>query len=713
MKQKIKVFDKIIMRNPTKPLGWFSSNNNNIDEFLKDSAFCQAVLLASPVLFREIEKYKQGKLTNKDAKRFEISILKYASRMSSRCTPFGLFSSVSIGNISDSDQFILSPIKNITKLDMSVLYLIFQKIESDNEVKEKLRYYPNTSLYQDRGHIYYTQEIYKGDYKKHTLFTINSSNDVKKIIKFANDGVTKRELEDFVVSLGCDRKNSEKFVNEMLANQVLISELYPYLTGVDYLHYINSLLKKYQITKYSLKLSKIEDLLNHIDENTSIKERKYVEIFNLLDTLELQENKEHRLQCDSFNQFDNFSIHKRHVEKVLDVIKFLNKITPRYINPDMSEFIQNYMKRYEGEELPLLQVMDETRGIGYRKTPKVDYLLSGLRFDNQNANLSFGQYERILLKKYIDAIKKGEKIVLNEKDFPVIDDNINELPDTFSAFFEVLDNKVIYNSAGFASATSLLGRFGQLKDIETFLNQISSFEQKRHPNEILAEIVHIPMSRVGNVLHRPLIREYEIPYLSNSHAKKILLSDLMVSVKGNEIKLRSKKLNKCIMPMMATAHNHSATVNLPIYSFLCGLETNNKKVNLMFNWGGVDNIFDYYPRVEYNDVIISMAKWKVNVEEMSRILKLNAESRVKCFEKWKENRNIPKYVQISSRDNKLFLDLDIEPCIEVFLSEIKRVKEFYIEEYPRIDEQSIVKTGNDVYNNQFILSLYKCYEKDR
>lgn len=714
MKQDIKVFDKVIMRNPTKTLGWFFSNmkNNDINGFLEDPTFRQAIFLASPILYNEINKYKNCKLPAKEAKRFEISVLKYASRMCSRCTPFGLFSSVSIGKITNKNDFKYSLLRKLTKLDMSILYLIFQKVDGDEDVKKKLKYYPNTSLYQDRGHLYYTQEIFKGEFKKHTLFTINSSNYVKKILIFANQGVTNKGLVSFIISEGYTRKDAQDFVDDLINNQVLISELYPYLTGEDYLHYLNSVLRKYQIVKYTKELSKIEEILVQISLSNNNK-NQYDEIFSILDTLSLNDNKDHRLQCDTYNQFESFSLNNSYITKVVEVIKFLNKITPKFISPDMKEFIQKFMNRYEGDERPFLQVIDEKTGIGYKKIPKVDYLLSGLKFEREKTDQVIGHYECILLKKYMDAIKDEKIIVLNDEDFLILDNNLDDLPDTFSAFFEVLDGKILFQSAGFASATSLLGRFGYLKEIEDFLYHISSFEAKKNSNEVLAEVVHIPMSRVGNVLHRPMIREYEIPYMCNSHAKKILLSDLMVSVKGNDIRLRSRKLNKFIRPMMATAHNHSSEGNLPIYSFLCGLQNHNKKVNLMFSWGGIDNIFNYYPRVEYKGVVLSLAKWKVTIEELNPIFKQNLKTRIENFRIWKEKRNIPNYVQISSGDNKLFLDLDIELCMEVMLSELKKMKTFYLQEYPRINQTSIVRSNKEFYNNQFILSLYKYNEKDR
>jgi hypothetical protein len=56
-------------------------------------------------------------------------------------------------------------------------------------------------------------------------------------------------------------------------------------------------------------------------------------------------------------------------------------------------------------------------------------------------------------------------------------------------------------------------------------------------DKILAEIVHIPESRTGNILRRPILRDYEIAYLSNSGVSRdytLDINDLMVSIKTTE-----------------------------------------------------------------------------------------------------------------------------------------------------------------------------------
>jgi hypothetical protein len=46
--------------------------------------------------------------------------------------------------------------------------------------------------------------------------------------------------------------------------------------------------------------------------------------------------------------------------------------------------------------------------------------------------------------------------------------------------------------------------------------EIIQKETNYHSNKILAETSHIPESRSGNILRRPVLSDFEIAYLSNS-----------------------------------------------------------------------------------------------------------------------------------------------------------------------------------------------------
>src|SRR5262249_61048858 len=62
-------------------------------------------------------------------------------------------------------------------------------------------------------------------------------------------------------------------------------------------------------------------------------------------------------------------------------------------------------------------------------------------------------------------------------------------------------------------------------------------EEALQPDAVFAEIVHLPEGRLGNILARPVLRAYEIPYLGRASVppdRQIPVTDLRVSVVSGE-----------------------------------------------------------------------------------------------------------------------------------------------------------------------------------
>ena len=70
---------------------------------------------------------------------------------------------------------------------------------------------------------------------------------------------------------------------------------------------------------------------------------------------------------------------------------------------------------------------------------------------------------------------------------------------------------------GGSSAANLLARFSSEKsDVQSLAKKITEKEEELNPDYILAEIIHLPEARIGNVIRRPILRQYEIQYLAKS-----------------------------------------------------------------------------------------------------------------------------------------------------------------------------------------------------
>jgi hypothetical protein len=76
------------------------------------------------------------------------------------------------------------------------------------------------------------------------------------------------------------------------------------------------------------------------------------------------------------------------------------------------------------------------------------------------------------------------------------------------------------------------------------------------------------------VIARPVLRRHELAYLGRSGAprdRQLSLSDLLVSVQGERIVLRSKSLGREVVPRLTTAHNTEMRT-VGAYRFLAALQ---------------------------------------------------------------------------------------------------------------------------------------------
>jgi len=90
-----KLFSTAVVRTPTLPFNKLESiigSCARLHESLSDKVIQEAIYIASPTLYKEITKVLDGTTINRKEKlRVLYSATRYIARMSTRCTPFGLF----------------------------------------------------------------------------------------------------------------------------------------------------------------------------------------------------------------------------------------------------------------------------------------------------------------------------------------------------------------------------------------------------------------------------------------------------------------------------------------------------------------------------------------------------------------------------------------------------------------------------------------------
>nr|WP_309803993.1 MULTISPECIES: lantibiotic dehydratase [Chryseobacterium] len=208
---------------------------------------------------------------------------------------------------------------------------------------------------------------------------------------------------------------------------------------------------------------------------------------------------------------------------------------------------------------------------------------------------------------------------------------------------------------------------------------------------------------MGNVIRRPTLRQYEIPYLAQSllpAENQISVEDLYISLRNDRIVLRSKKLNKEVKPYLTNAHNYY-TNTLPVYHFLSDLYSQNTRSGLYFSWGGLEHIYAFLPRVEYDNIILSKARWKITEKDISSLELLISDKHdfLLKLKNWRSKRKIPVWIQWVKFDNTLTMNLENYDMAGLFIQAVRNEKSIIIEEF--------LYNENDDFKREFIFPMYK------
>lgn len=716
----MKFLSQFIFRSPLNP------TNKSIDS----DVFSEALYLSTPVLYEEYQKHLKNPITEaKELKKLNISLYKYQTRASNRCTPFGLFAGLSIGEWQSENKIyhntnLHHALFRKTRLDMNVLCSLAQELSKRDFIKPYLKFYPNTSIYKIGDNYRYVEYYYKNNRRFHKINSVDFSTYLEAILAKTKKGLTQKELVHLLLDDEINEEEACYFIEELIESQILTNQLEPTVTGKDYfevlienLENINTIHKSNDLTELLFILNNVGTLTKNIDVAIFNPIESYKNIQQQLKKILPELSETNLFQTDLYKNTIQNNLDTSLQEQLKKTISFLNKITQAKPNSTLEEFKKRFQDRYEENEIPLLIALDTESGVGYpnKNNTGVNDLIDDLFIQSSGTetNFKWDTLQPHLLKLLIDSNAQKKKVIeISEADFKNIDFSKGVPPTTYAVMFKILNattNKMYINNIGGSSAVNLLGRFaGGNKQLETIVNQITQFEQDQISDKILAEIVHLPESRTGNILARPNLRKYEISYLAQSSVIsdfQIQIENLVLKIQNNKVILFDNVLQKEIIPRLGNAHNYSNN-SLPVYHFLCDLQSQYfSKPYLGFNWGILANQFDFLPRVEFQNTVLSTAKWQLKKQDLEPLQdkKKTDYEKNKLFFELKSRINLPDTFLIAEGDNELLIDCNNQTAIDTFIDSIKNHNEITLEEYLFDHEHALIKdTEGNSFTNECI-----------
>lgn len=721
---------QLVLRTPRFPF------TGNIDEatirsLTGNRLFMEAIYLASPVLYDECLKWNAGQLTDKKpVQKLRRSLVKYFSRMSSRCTPFGLFSGCNVvpwGDAATNITLNNNRIKRHTRFDMHYLCALSQKLATLPGIKDHLRYYPNNSHYRLGDERRYVEYRYVNGRRLHQITAVSDESYLRKILQAAENGITIEEAAALLVNDEITTDDALAFVEELLEAQLLVSEMEPAITGEEFIYQVIAVLERIYQENHNEGLREIIDtlqqanrMLQEIDQQADNTASVYRAIQQCLDKLEVPYEESKLFQTDIIKESVEAVVSTALQHQLLSALSLLNKMTLVRTQENLQSFIRRYYERYEDREMPLLEVLDNESGIGYvesnaeNHSPLVEDLWLPNHKDSEGT-IRWGLVEKFLVNKINKAYETGAYTIdIQESELKLFtNDKWDDLPPSMAVLFRMIDarnNTVLLEMASGSSAANLLGRFAHADPaIHEMVLDITKAEQQHQPDIIYAEVIHLPESRVGNILLHPAFREYEIPYLAQSSLDKehqIDLRDLYISVKNGRVILRSKRLNKQIIPRLSTAHNYSMMA-LPVYHFLCDLQCQQLRPGLNFSWGGCTFQYKFLPRVTNGNTILQPASWRLLRSDFEHLLKTPEEKLSEALQAFRKEWHLPRYIVLADGDNELLVDLEDLIMVQTWLDTVRERPGMELKEFFYPEHTAVTDLNNTVYCNQLVAALVK------
>lgn len=631
----------------------------------------EAVFLASPELYTEMMKWLPAA---DNSLKLPLALYRYLLRMSTRCTPYGLFAGCSTGYIHPGPTQLPAPAlpqhQPVARLDMAYLSGLMGALALLPEVRSQLHYFPNNSLYRS-GDTYRYFEYQLRDKRRHYFLSAFSPNDyTEALLAAARKGIDLPGLTAVLTGMDIQETEARAFIETLIHNQILVAALSPQITGGDNLDkLIGSLQALSPVPSCLPALQQVQRLLQQPSGGIS----GYQELTHLLTSHFPALSAKDPIQVDLFFQPASARLARTVTNTLLQRLERLWVFDNSGAAGDLQQFKERFLRQYDQREIPLMMALDSESGIGYgiatgeyaSYTPLIDDLImpAGKKDDTVNWNAQ----TKFVLKHFLASrARQATVISLTDADLDELAAGINkpELPPFLCLMGSLMadtaadmdngDFKFFLKACHGPNALALMGRFAAGNpELENLLRDFAKKEQLMEKDRLMAEIVHLPEGRIGNVLLRPSLYDYEIPFLGKSSVPEdfqLPVSDLLVSVRNNRVVLRSQRWQKEVVPRLTSAHNFSR--GLSVYKFLCDLQQQDA-FSIQWNWGILQEE-PFLPRVVYHEVILERARWYVTREAFESLLASHPADEALLL--LKEQRQLPGHVQLAEGDKDLLID---------------------------------------------------------
>lgn len=699
-----------------------------------DPVIREAIFVASPSLHTAVDAWLADPAQPR-AKGVPAILARYFTRMTSRATPFGLFSSCAVGQLDGDGAVVLGDragCRRHVRLDMLYLTTLAAALEAAPHIRAKVRFQVNGAVAVRPDGIVFPEAHASQVARTFDLVSVEPNEYILRVLAQASGWRTREELAATLVGDDITREEALDFVDELVASQLLVSELEPTVSGPEGLAHLLTVLRA--CVPDAAELVRLENVARAIDglqrEAIGLGIDAYEAVGQRCEGLPVVPDRARTFQVDLYRPLVASGVPRVVLDDLAAAIATLERIGGRTDQSALAVFRAGFEQRYGDREVPLLDALDEERGLSFPSArmqsrdpaPLIDGLALGGPRGTPPPQSSL---DATLLLNLVRLWQSGAREwVLSEGDIEAMA-HAPTLPvsDALTVMFRILarsvdavqtgDYLVALDTAWGPSGAGMLGRFchGDAA-IHAAVKRVLAREEAMDPDAIHAEVIHLPEGRLGNILSRPPLRSFEIPYLGGSAAPadhRIEPSDLRVRVEGGRFVLRSARLDRRVRPHLTTAQNHAGS-DLGVYRFLCAVQDEGT-VDPVFNWGSFSDA-PFLPRVRIGRVVVMPATWTLMAGQLHALGK--GKTMVERFEAVQALRGelaLPRLIGVAEGDHVLLVDLDNVVSVESFVAIAKERLTLKVTESSAAEGASVVRGPDGGYVHQLIVPFLRRTER--
>ncbi|MGO4445501.1 lantibiotic dehydratase [Mycobacterium sp. 2YAF39] len=619
----------------------------------------EALHLASPGL---LERLAAGAADD----RVAASVTAYLVRMCTRATPFGLFAGCALGAVGDSTALMVDGPDGTTRHsrpDTEVLAGLVERLLKDPSVRPAMEVEPNSSRYHAGGAMRLIESRLGNGRRTHHLVVIEDDEPLRCALDTAVGGCSVEKVAQAVQAVaGVEQDEARDYVDALVDAHVLTPVAEPAVTGPEPLAHVLSSLSGPDLAATSQALERVSEELTRLDAaGLGNSPAAYEGVATSLLELAGGGDSARLVQVDLHRDGSGLTLGPDEVALLAKGVDLLHRVSAQGEDPALRQFKADFAARYEDREIPLMEALDEEMGVGYDRSshPAADEspLLAGMDLGGVAGIYAFTARDATLLDLVMRARDSGARTL--ELDAGTVarlaTASPSPLPDAMAVFASVLDDGIEIQSATGPSGAELLGRFchGDARLHDAVRAHLRA-EEAHAPGVVFAEIIHLPEGRVGNVLARPVLRDYELVLLGRSGApadRQISVDELTLRLEGDRVVLYSPRLGAEVRPRLTTAHN-PAWRGFGVYRFLAALQNDGVAAGLAWEWGALSSA-PTLPRVTAGKLVLARARWRLSAAEIKT---LTGSDPVAGWAALRGERGLPAELLITDGDNRLYVD---------------------------------------------------------